>query len=225
MKQTAKIAALAAAFALSPLLSACGSDTSADGSASPSASSASASETCAPVSGTPTSKQYDKPGDVAPASQITFDTNCGPIVIKTDPDAPKTVKSMTFLAQEGYFDNTPCHRLTTMGIYVLQCGDPTGRGIGNPGYAIPNENLPPGGFQKPNYPAGTVAMANSGPDTNGSQFFIVYKDTVLPSDYTIWGKVVSGLDIVQRVADQGVSNGTGDGKPVQPVQILSASAN
>jgi peptidyl-prolyl cis-trans isomerase B (cyclophilin B) len=144
-------------------------------------------------------------------------TNCGTIIISMDgKHAPHTVNSFAFLANKGYFDNTPCHRLTTAGIYVLQCGDPTGTGTGGPGYTIPDENL-----SNASYPAGTVAMANTGqPHTGGSQFFFVYGDTQLPPQYTPFGKVTAGLNVLRRIARAG-STPTGDGRPNQPVIIES----
>jgi peptidyl-prolyl cis-trans isomerase B (cyclophilin B) len=154
-------------------------------------------------------------------SSITLATNCGDIVIALDPKAPKTVASEVFLTSKGFYDNTECHRLTTAGIFVLQCGDPKGDGTGGPGYSVPDENLPAAGTA--NYPAGTIAMANAGPGTSGSQFFIVYDDTTLPGDYTIWGQVTSGLDIVKEVASVGVTGGAQDGAPSQPVFIESAT--
>ncbi len=155
---------------------------------------------------------------------ITLTTNCGPITIETLPEAaPLTVASEVFLTEQGFYDKTRCHRLTTAGILVLQCGDPAGDGTGGPGYAVPDENLPTEAGV--NYPAGTVAMANAGPGTAGSQFFIVYGDTTLPPDYTIWGKVTGGLDLVQQIADLGVEGGGSDGPPVQPVVIESASVS
>ena len=159
---------------------------------------------------------------IAAGTQIVLDTNCGPIVISTQNElAPSTVASEVFLAQRGYYDKTPCHRLTTAGIFVLQCGDPTGTGSGGPGYTVPDENLPTAAGV--NYPAGTVAMANAGPGTSGSQFFLVYEDTTLPPNYTIWGKVTSGLDLVQAIAATGDAGGTGDGAPAQPVVIERAT--
>jgi len=156
------------------------------------------------------------------AYTMTLATNCGDIVIDTLPaEAPATVASMAFLTEEGYFDLTACHRLTTEGIYVLQCGDPAGNGTGGPGYAIPDENLPVEG--EANYPAGTVAMANAGPGTGGSQFFIVYEDTTLPSGYTIWGTVSEGLDVVRGIAAAGVEGGGADGPPAQRVVIEKAT--
>lgn len=155
------------------------------------------------------------------SATITLETNCGSIAIETLPaQAPATVASEVFLANEGFYDLTSCHRLTTAGIYVLQCGDPKGDGTGGPGYSVPDENLPAEGTN--NYPAGTVAMANAGPGTAGSQFFIVYQDTTLPSGYTIWGKVVQGLDIVTGIAAAGVEGGGTDGPPAQPVFITKA---
>ena len=153
-------------------------------------------------------------------ASITFTTNQGEIVIETTPAvAPLTVNAIAALAQKNYFDNTICHRLTTAGIYVLQCGDPTGTGTGGPGFNIPDENLPQP--TENNYPAGTVAMANAGPGTSGSQFFLVYQDTTLGPDYTIWGSITSGLDILQTIASAGVVDGGADGAPLTGVTIES----
>lgn len=172
-------------------------------------------------------KSYEAPGDSglggAPAATLTLDTNCGEIVITADAAAaPQTVGAMAFLANDGYFDNTLCHRLTTEGIYVLQCGDPTASGTGGPGFTLPDENLPEEAML--NYPAGTVAMANAGPGTSGSQFFLVYRDTTLPASYTVWGTVTEGLDIVEEVAAAGTTDGSTDGAPLQAVMIRQASA-
>ena len=164
---------------------------------------------------------FEAPGDVEPATSITLTTTCGDIVIALDEGAPQTVQSETFLAESGLYDATACHRLTTEGIFVLQCGDPAGDGTGGPGFTVPDENLPAEG--EANYPAGTVAMANAGPGTSGSQFFIVYEDTTLPSAYTIWGTVTEGLDIVQEIASVGTSTSSSDGPPRQPVIIEEAS--
>ena len=153
-------------------------------------------------------------------ASITFTTNQGEIVIETTPTlAPLTVNAIAALAQKNYFDNTICHRLTTEGIFVLQCGDPTGTGTGGPGFNIPDENLPEA--VENNYPAGTVAMANAGPGTSGSQFFLVYQDTTLGPDYTIWGSITSGLDILQTIASAGVVDGGADGAPLTGVTIES----
>ena len=151
---------------------------------------------------------------------ISFTTNQGEIVIETTPAlAPLTVNAIAALAQKNYFDKTICHRLTTEGIYVLQCGDPTGTGTGGPGFNIPDENLPEA--IENNYPAGTVAMANAGPGTSGSPFFLVYQDTTLGPDYTIWGSITSGLDILQIIASAGVVDGGTDGAPISGVTIES----
>ncbi|MEN9412679.1 MAG: hypothetical protein RIQ92_1116 [Actinomycetota bacterium] len=165
------------------------------------------------------------------AKTLTFTTNCGDIVISLNPKAPQTVTNMSALANAGYFNKSLCHRLTTEGLFVLQCGDPTASGSGSPtgwkGYA--NENLPKAGAK--NYPAGTVAMANSGPGTNGSQFFLVYADTQLGPDYTIWGKITKGLDLVKKIGAVGAYQMqgeqafyAGDGYPIQMVEINKASA-
>ncbi|RRS02223.1 peptidylprolyl isomerase [Glycomyces terrestris] len=145
---------------------------------------------------------------------MTIVTNLGVITADIDTaGAPCTAGSYTFLAQDGYFDGQQCHRLTTDGIWVLQCGDPDARaaieagtpemaGAGSPGYQYGEENTPV--EAEANYPAGTIAMANAGAGTTGSQFFIVYEDTTLPADYTILGQITSGLDIVEQVAAAGV---------------------
>ena len=136
--------------------------------------------------------------------------------------APCTVASFVSLVSQKYYDNTPCHRLTTSGIYVLQCGDPTGTGEGGPGYTIPDEYKSTDKFT-----TGVIAMANTGqPNTGGSQFFIVYKDTSLPPQYTIFGTVTAGLDVVTKVAAKGSNNanGAGDGKPNLPITITSMTA-
>jgi peptidyl-prolyl cis-trans isomerase B (cyclophilin B) len=134
--------------------------------------------------------------------------------------APCTVNSFGFLASQKYFDGTSCHRLTTTGIYVLQCGDPTGTGSGGPGYQFADENL-----TGATYPKGTLAMANSGPGTNGSQFFLVYQDTQLPASYTPFGTITKGLDVVLKVAKAGVTSAGGDGPPKLPVKLETVTVS
>jgi peptidyl-prolyl cis-trans isomerase B (cyclophilin B) len=175
-------------------------------------------------------KQPTAPAKVLP-KVLTFSTNCGDIVVALNSKAPQTITNISALANAGYYNKSLCHRLTTEGLYVLQCGDPTLSGSGSPtgwkGYA--DENLPKEGPK--NYPAGTVAMANSGPGTNGSQFFLVYADTQLGPNYTIWGKITKGLDIVKKVGAVGaftIQNNqqyrAPDGYPIQFVEIVKASA-
>ena len=154
--------------------------------------------------------------------KVTLKTNCGNITFTAfGSKAPTTVSVFTFLVSKSFYDKTPCHRIVTNGIYILQCGDPTGTGMGNPGFQFKDENLPK--MEGNNYPAGTIAMANAGPGTNGSQFFIVYADTTLPSAYTIFGQVTSGLNIVSYIASKGVLGGASDGAPKQSVFIDKVS--
>ncbi|RAJ35889.1 peptidyl-prolyl cis-trans isomerase B (cyclophilin B) [Kitasatospora sp. SolWspMP-SS2h] len=158
--------------------------------------------------------------DTAAAYTATMDTSAGKVTFSLDAaKAPHTVNSFVFLAGQQFWDGTKCHRLTTEGIYVLQCGDPTGTGSGGPGYQFADENL-----TGATYPAGTVAMANSGANTNGSQFFLVYKDTQLPPSYTPFGKITGGLDVLQKIAAAGVQGGGGDGAPATPVNVTGITA-
>ena len=156
--------------------------------------------------------------------QATMSTNRGPIVIDLlNSKATCTVNSFVHLAEQGYFNVTPCPRLSTSGgLYMLQCGDPTGTMTGGPGYVFASENL-----AGATYPAGTLAMANTGqPDSNGSQFFLVYKETSLPPSYTPFGTIVSGLNILQNVGNHGYGppiSSAGGGAPKEKVEIESVT--
>ena len=200
-------------------------------SASPSPSAAvpvaEPAHTCAyNVSGTASRKVALPPKhpDFRAHYQATIRTNRGNIVIDLlNSKATCTVNSFVSLAMQKYFSQTSCHRLVTSGIFVLQCGDPTGTGSGGPGYQFSDENL-----AGAKYPAGTLAMANSGPNTNGSQFFLVYKNTPgLQPNYTPFGTIVSGLKIVQNVAKAGSDNAFaaqgGGGHPKEKVVIKSVT--
>ncbi|KAA0101109.1 DUF4190 domain-containing protein [Mycolicibacterium sp. P1-18] len=167
-----------------------------------------------------------------PASvQATITTDDGAIGLELDNgQAPCTVNNFVSLAQQGFYDGTTCHRLTTSrSLGLLQCGDPTGDGGGGPGYRFPNEyptnqyRLADPALQSPVvYPRGTLAMANSGQGTNGSQFFVVYRDSELPPTYTVFGTVdETGLAVVDRVAAGGVKDGGEDGAPALDLTIGS----
>ena len=170
------------------------------------------------------------PTDPAQIS-ASMETNQGDIGLMLDNGkAPCTVNSFANLAQSGFFNETPCHRLTTSeGLSVLQCGDPTGEGTGGPGYEFANE-YPTNQYQPDDpalqqplvYPRGTLAMANAGPGTNGSQFFLVYKDSQLPPNYTVFGTIdETGLATLDKIAAGGVAGGGQDGKPATDVQVKS----
>jgi peptidyl-prolyl cis-trans isomerase B (cyclophilin B) len=151
------------------------------------------------------------PAQAAQPFLVRFYTTQGVITVRMLTDkAPCTTFSFRFLASRGYFNQTHCHRLTVQRIYVLQCGDPTGTGSGGPGYSFNDENL-----AGATYPAGTVAMANAGPNTNGSQFFFTWKDTTLRPNYTPFGTVIGGMDVLQKIAAAGddQQNNPGDGYP------------
>ena len=176
----------------------------------------------------PTSIKTQKLPDKKTAAGKTFTavvtTNCGDITLELDgAKAPQTVASFVSLAKAGYFADSPCHRLTTEGIFVLQCGDPMGGTGTGPGYSFGLENAPKSG----DYPQGTLAMARTNdPNSNADQFFIVYKDTQLPTTgggYSIFGKVTGGLDIVDKIAAAGVSGGGADGAPAAPISILKVA--
>jgi peptidyl-prolyl cis-trans isomerase B (cyclophilin B) len=131
-------------------------------------------------------------------------------------NAPQAVANFITLAKKGFYNNVSCHRLTTTGIYVLQCGDPKGDGTGGPGYSWgPIENAPAGNL----YKTGVLAMARQGGNGSsmGSQFFIVYKDSTIPSDsaggYTVFGKIANGMTVIDSIAAAGTADGSGDGKP------------
>ncbi|MEW5813283.1 MAG: peptidylprolyl isomerase [Actinomycetota bacterium] len=168
------------------------------------------------------------PTDPAEVS-ASMETNQGNLGLQLDnAKAPCTVNSFASLANKGFFDNTPCHRLTTgEGLAVLQCGDPTGQGTGGPGYQFANE-YPTDQYQPDDpklqqpviYPRGTLAMANAGPGTNGSQFFLVYKDSTLPPNYTVFGTIdQTGLATLDKIAAAGTKEGGEDGAPKLDVTI------
>jgi peptidyl-prolyl cis-trans isomerase B (cyclophilin B) len=160
---------------------------------------------------------------------MKLETTCGDIDIALKAKAaPHTVNSFDFLAGKGYFDHTKCHRLTTEGIYVLQCGDPTAQGNGGPGYNIPDENLKDKSLKDNTYPAGTVAMANTGqPDSGGSQFFLVYQNSQLPPSYTPFGTVSEeGMTVLKKIAAAGAQPAdptTGNTAPNATVVINKAT--
>ena len=172
--------------------------------------------------------RYEQDGEAAKAVELpptegvetagvftaTMKTSVGVIAFEMDAAAaPCTVNSMRSLAHFAYFDGSTCHRLTSQGIFVLQCGDPLGTGRGGPGYRFADE-----GLEGATYPRGTVAMANGGPGTNGSQFFLVYQDSQLPPDYTPFGRITEGLELIDRVAKAG-STPAVDGVPKTPVKV------
>lgn len=190
-----------------------------------------------PAPNQPAAKPVDPPkaGKVStdPASiSMSIATNQGPFGVQLDnAKAPCTVNSFASLAQKGFYNDTHCHRLTTgPALSVLQCGDPKGDGTGGPGYQFAdeypsNQYLPddPARSQPIVYPRGTLAMANSGPGTNGSQFFIVYKDSRLPPNYTVFGKVdEKDMGVIDKIANAGTVDGSPDGKPKTDVVITSA---
>ncbi len=168
-------------------------------------------------------------------TNVAMVTNQGPIGLTLNSaEAPCTVNSFVSLAKQGYYNDSPCHRLSTTGLLILQCGDPTGTGTGGPGYAYANE-YPSTNFQKGDpagqepvvYPRGTIAMANTGqPSSNGSQFFLVYGDSPLPPQYTVFGTINDeGLATIEKIAAAGDdgSMSAGGGKPNTPVQIQTVS--
>lgn len=159
---------------------------------------------------------------------LTLATNKGEIPLSLNRSAaPCAVNAMTYLASKGYFNDSVCHRLTTSGIKVLQCGDPTGTGTGGPGFSFADE-YPVDEMQgKPVvYPRGSVAMANSGKNTNGSQFFLNYGDSPLAASYTYFGTIEpAGLKTLDSIAAAGTQGGKSDGAPAEEVKITSATVS
>ncbi|MBL7491260.1 peptidylprolyl isomerase [Frankia sp. AgB1.9] len=159
---------------------------------------------------------------------MTLNTNYGTMVATLDAaKAPCTVHALEYLAQHKFYDQTTCHRETsgsTSEIFVLQCGDPTAQGSGTPGFAYKNENT-----SGVNYNRGVLAMANGGPDTNGSQFFISYADPTeagaqaLAGGYTVFGQITQGLDVLDKITSPGVQGETGDGAPASKPEITSVT--
>jgi peptidyl-prolyl cis-trans isomerase B (cyclophilin B) len=202
--------------------------TSASASVTPSVSSSAAAVTepahhCTYTSNPPAARKVGMPTsspDYQASYQATIHTNRGNIVINLlNSQATCTVNSFVHLASKDYFNRTSCPRLSTsQGLYMLQCGDPTGTGSGGPGYEFASENL-----AGAKYTAGTLAMANTGaPDSNGSQFFLVYRNTALPPNYTPFGRIVTGINIIQKVAKAGTTSGS-DGRPKESVTIESVT--
>ncbi|HEX4190838.1 MAG TPA: peptidylprolyl isomerase [Marmoricola sp.] len=224
-----------AALALVPLalLAGCGSSSSGSGGGA-----ASSGGSCAyPATSQPASKPVKAPPstpDPKNPTSMTISTNFGDIPVTLEPDkAPCTVNSFVSLAQQGYFNNTNCSRVSTQGYYILQCGDPAGTGSGGPGYSFKDElvandpRLQPcsgsGQSAECTYNSGVIAMANAGPDTNGSQFFLVYGNSQFPPAYTVFGHMdATGLKVVKGIGAKGVASaglGPGDGPPKDTVTI------
>jgi len=209
---------------------------SADKAAATAGATPSATASSAPSPSASVPKNSGKQWKTAPAMtidtkakyDISIQTNRGTISLQLNPGvAPVTVNSFVFLTDQDYFNNVICHRLTTSGIFVLQCGDPTGTGSGGPGYSFKDENLKAFGTGSTvTYPAGTVAMANSGANTNGSQFFLVYKNSPLPPSYTPFGTITGGMNVLDAIAAAGSdnANGTGDGHPKESVIMQKVTA-
>lgn len=168
-----------------------------------------------PEPGEPSGEQWEKEPaldvDESATYSMTLETTCGDIAFDMDASkTPHTVNSFRFLAGEKFFDHTECHRLVDSGIHVLQCGDPEATGKGGPGYTLPDENLKDPRVEGGTYPEGTVAMANrynpqteKGRDTGGSQFFLAFEDSRLPPDYTPFGKITEGMDVLKKIAKAG----------------------
>lgn len=157
---------------------------------------------------------------------VTFRSTAGDIPLTLDRVlAPCTVNSFVSLIQQGYFTDTSCHRLGTQGLQMLQCGDPSGTGSGGPGYSFKDETFP--GLK---YGRGVLAMANSGPDTNGSQFFMVYGDAPLDPSYTVFGSISdAGLQVLDKIAragdDGSLDPSPGGGKPNMEVKFTAVAIN
>ncbi len=195
-------------------------------STSPSTSSSGAGATCTYEATSDAAKKVDLPPTSGVANSgtvtVTLKLNDKALTLTLDRDrTPCTTNSFVSLVSQKYFDGTSCHRLADSGIFVLQCGDPTATGTGGPGYQYADELT-----GEETYPAGTLAMANAGAGTNGSQFFIVFADTQLAPNYTVFGTIdEAGLKVVTDIAAGGQDGtwGDGTGKPKLPAVITSAT--
>ena len=230
--RTKYLAVLLAALAL--VASGCGDegkkDTSAKASSSPSESATAAKGACDYIdSGQQPAKKVDKPPTTPVAKgpvEVTIKTNFGDMTATLDgKTAPCAVNSFLSLAKQGYYDNTNCHRITSdqRGFHVLQCGDPTGSGSGDPGYRYAEELT-----GRENYKVGSLALANTGqPSSSGAQFFIDYDKTTLPPSYTQFGQLTpAGLKVAQKAAKAGLKGKPDgyDGPPATKVTITGVTA-
>jgi peptidyl-prolyl cis-trans isomerase B (cyclophilin B) len=180
--------------------------------------------------GKPASKPVTAPagGQIASTGtvNVTLKSTAGDIPVTLDRAlAPCTVNAFVELSKQGFFTDTECHRLGTDGLQMLQCGDPTATGTGGPGFSYKDEVFP-----ELKYGRGILAMANSGPDTNGSQFFMVYGDAPLPASYTVFGSISDdGLKVLDKVARDGIDPAAaaqsqdGTGKPKTPVKFTAVT--
>lgn len=201
------------------------SASTADTADSAATSSAAPTTPCSyPASGT-AAKEVSPPTNLAPlnsgtvASTVVLNGQDVPVSLNRQL-APCGVNSFLSLASQGFYDNTDCHRLTVSEqLNILQCGDPSGKGNGGPGYGFATEAAPGA-----TYPVGTVALANAGPGTNGSQFFIVYGATTLSAEYTILGNVTGeGMKVIDEIAAKGVQKGAQEGQPVEAATIAQVT--
>ena len=232
-----RLALLLPALAATAALAACSGNDSSDASSSgdgastataPLTSSSAPAVTCTYTPGGTAARKVSLPPSMPAYTgqvPVTIHTSVGDLQLTLDADkAPCTVNSFLSLAKQGYFDNTHCHRMADSGGFqFLQCGDPTGTGSGTPGYSFDDELT-----GDETYPAGTVAMANLGqPNTNGSQFFLVYGDTSLNPDYTVFGTMDDAtVKTLKKVAAAGIANPSpedGTGEPKDKVKFLSVT--
>lgn len=200
-------------LAVVPLLglAACGDDSG--------SSDAASDEGCTWTETGGAAKQVDPPADDAePADSVVITINGQDVPVELSAEAVCAATSFTSLAEQGYFDDAPCSRVSDPAAVpygIIQCGDPTGTGTGGPGYSFADELT-----GEEAYPAGSVAMANSGPDTNGSQFFLNFADSQFPPDYTVLGTISpEGVAALEDVASVGAEGGVPDGPPAQPIVV------
>ncbi len=164
-------------------------------------------------------KPESLPAEEKQMNKVTIDTNFGEIILELyDKDAPLASENFRKLAEKGFYNNLIFHRVIFG--FMIQGGDPQGTGMGGPGYQFADELDPNTPSAKAGYKKGVLAMANSGPNTNGSQFFIMLADYPLPHNYTIFGRVISGQDVVDKIGK--VKTGTND-RPVTPVTMKTVT--